>query len=74
MTQIREVYYSLGPRTKISANNDGDLAFAFDVCQYGSYPVANVTMMDAEITGKAYPEDGDVSAQEALEELKEVLA
>ena len=42
----------LSARTKIIANNDGDLAFAFDVCQYGSYPVANVTMMDAEITGK----------------------
>ena len=27
-----------------------------------------------EITGKAYPEDGEVSAQEALDELKEVLA
>lgn len=27
-----------------------------------------------EITGMAYPEDGEVSAQEALDELKEVLA
>ena len=28
----------------------------------------------AEITGKPYPEDGEVSAQEALNELQEVLA
>lgn len=27
-----------------------------------------------EITGEAYPEDGEVSAQEALNELQEVLA
>lgn len=27
-----------------------------------------------EITGEAYPEDGEVSAEEALNELQEVLA
>lgn len=27
-----------------------------------------------EITGKEYPEDGEVSAQEALNEIQEVLA
>ena len=27
-----------------------------------------------EITGKAYPEDGEVSAEEALAEIEEVLA
>lgn len=27
-----------------------------------------------EITGQAYPEDGEVSAQEALNEIQEVLA
>lgn len=28
----------------------------------------------AEITGEAYPEDGEISAKEALAELEEVLA
>lgn len=28
----------------------------------------------AEIVGEAYPEDGEVSAQEALKEIEEVLA
>ncbi len=38
--------------TYIIANNDGDLAFAFDVCKYGSYeaPVVNVSTT-GKITG-----------------------
>jgi hypothetical protein len=39
--------------TSITANDDGDLAFAFDVCKYGSYavPVVNVNTT-GKITGK----------------------
>lgn len=34
-----------------------------------------ITSADYEaITGKAYPEDGEISAQEALDEIQEVLA
>lgn len=35
----------------IIANNEGALAYAFDVCQYGSYPVPNVKVTSGTISG-----------------------
>lgn len=43
--------------TTIIANNDGDKAFAFDVCQYQSYAAPNVTFKSGNVQGNV-----DVSA------------